>query len=576
MRSFIGLLVVALVAGFGPSAAGEREGASAPLLATAGPTYDVTVLVTGARIPGANGMFVGPDGNLYVASVGGQAIVILDPTDGRVLDRLGSDAGVKSVDGLVFGPDGSLYWTNIMQGEVGRQTPDGVVTAQFVAPGVNPITFSPDGRLFVGLCFLGDGLFELDPELVAPPRPIIEATPEHPYPLGFLNAFAFGPDGRLYGPVFTAGLLVSVDVGSPGDPPSADPWGDGTIRIVATGFTDPVAVKFDAQDRLHLLDQSGEVFEVDWRTGETTLLAQLEPGLDNLAFDAEGRLFISSADHGWVIELLPDGDSRVLSPGGMIMPQGVAVLPGLDGRESVFVADQWRMRVFDGSTGADIGIYKGHLVPEVDPPSLTSPMTVSADGEHVVVSSYFGGAVQVWDPRTDQVLEHYPMPVALNAIRFQGDLVVADVGLGGVVWVSDGAMILPMDGESVFVPAGLATDGEWLWVGDWATGVVWQVGFDGRAALAPVPVASGLTSTEGLALDADGGLLVVEASAGRLSRIDLATGAVSLVAAGLEIGVPAAEGFPPTYLFDGVAVGPSGAIYVTGSATNVLYRIDRR
>ena len=576
MRSFIGLLVVALVAGFGPSAAGEREGASAPLLATAGPTYDVTVLVTGARIPGANGMFVGPDGNLYVASVGGQAIVILDPTDGRVLDRLGSDAGVKSVDDLVFGPDGSLYWTNIMQGEVGRQTPDGVVTAQFVAPGVNPITFSPDGRLFVGLCFLGDGLFELDPELVAPPRPIIEATPEHPYPLGFLNAFAFGPDGRLYGPVFTAGLLVSVDVGSPGDPPSADPWGDGTIRIVATGFTDPVAVKFDAQDRLHLLDQSGEVFEVDWRTGETTLLAQLEPGLDNLAFDAEGRLFISSADHGWVIELLPDGDSRVLSPGGMIMPQGVAVLPGLDGRESVFVADQWRMRVFDGSTGADIGIYKGHLVPEVDPPSLTSPMTVSADGEHVVVSSYFGGAVQVWDPRTDQVLEHYPMPVALNAIRFQGDLVVADVGLGGVVWVSDGAMILPMDGESVFVPAGLATDGEWLWVGDWATGVVWQVGFDGRAALAPVPVASGLTSPEGLALDADGGLLVVEASAGRLSRIDLATGAVSLVAAGLEIGVPAAEGFPPTYLFDGVAVGPSGAIYVTGSATNVLYRIDRR
>jgi hypothetical protein len=81
-------------------------------------------------------------------------------------------------------------------------TPTGIVTKQFVAPGVNPITFSPDGRLFVGLCFQGDGLYELDPDLIAPPRPIIEATPENPYPLGFMNGFAFGPDGRLYGPLF--------------------------------------------------------------------------------------------------------------------------------------------------------------------------------------------------------------------------------------------------------------------------------------------------------------------------------------------------------------------------------------
>jgi hypothetical protein len=41
------------------------------------------------------------------------------------------------------------------------------------------------------------------------------------------------------------------------------------------------------------------------------------------------------------------------------------------------------------------------------------------------------------------------MPVPLNAIRFQDDIVVADLGLGGVVWASDHAMILPMDGASV-------------------------------------------------------------------------------------------------------------------------------
>lgn len=574
MRHFIGWIIVSLVASSGVSASGESEAASNPILATDASPYEVTVLVTGAPIHGANGIYVGPDGNLYIASVGGREILVMRPHDGMILDRLGPELGVQGPDDLVFGPDGSLYWTDIFVGEVGRMAPDGVVTKQFVAPGVNPITFSSDGRLFVALCFLGDGLYELDPELAAPPRPIVEATPEVPYPIGFLNAFAFGPDGRLYGPVFAAGLVVSVDVGSPGDPPSSDPWVDGTIQVVAAGFTDAVAVKFDAQDRLHLLDQTGEVFVVDWRSGETTLLAQLESGLDNLAFGADGRTYISSTDHGWVAELLPDGETRVLSPGGMIMPAGVAVTVGADGRESVFVADLFRLRAFDGSTGADIGVYKGYLVPEVDPPSLTVPMTASMDGEHVVVSSWFGGAVQVWDPLSDRVLEHYPMPVPLNAIRFQDDLVVADLGLGGVVWASDHTVILPMDGERVFVPAGLATDGETLWVGDWATGVVWQVGFDGKAPSAPLPVASGLANPEGLALAGDGSLLVVEAGAGRLSRIDLTTGAVSVIADGLETGFPAPAGLPPTYALGGVAIAPSGAIYASG--TGVLYRLDRR
>jgi hypothetical protein len=72
----------------------------------------------------------------------------------------------------------------------------------------------------------------------------------------------------------------------------------------------------------------------------------------------------------------------------------------------------------------------------------------------------------------------------------------------------------------------------------------------------------------------DGSLLVVEAGTGRLSRIDLATGGVSLIADGLKTGFPAPEGFPPTYAFGGVALGPSGAIYATG--TGLLYRIDRR
>jgi sugar lactone lactonase YvrE len=537
------------------------------------PVTVMRVIAKGAALHGANGINFGPDGNLYIASAVGREIVVMNPQNGKILNRWGPEVEVKSPDDLIFGPDGSLYWTDILVGEVGRMTLDGAVTKQFVAPGVNPITFSADGRLFVALDFMGDGLYELDPDLIAPPRPIIEATPANPYPLGFLNGFAFGPDGRLYGPIFTQGMVVSVDVGQPGDPPSPSPWTDGTVQIVATGFTDPAAAKFDSQNRLHVVDQSGQVFRVDTSTGEKTVIARLEPGLDNLAFDSRGTLYISSADHGWIAQILPSGQARTISPGGMIDPMGVAVLPGPGGTEAVFVADLWRLRAFDGRTGRDVGAYKGHLVPTIDPHSLTTPMTVSADGKHLVVSSWFGSAVQVWDPQTDQVLEHYSMPLPLNAIRFQDDLVVADLLLGGVVWASDHGMILPKDGASVFVPAGLATDGEVLWVADWATGIVWQIGFDGKTPLAPAPVAGGLTHPEGLAVDVDGSLLVVEASVGRLSRIDLTTGAVRVVTDGLEPAIQAPPGSPPTYGFDGVAVGPSGAIYLTDNVNNALLRI---
>lgn len=529
---------------------------------------ETRVIAKGAPIHGANGIMFDAEDNLYIASVVGREIVVINPRNGKIINRLGPEVGVECPDDLVFGPDGSLYWTELLTGFVGRMSPEGVVTKQFVAPGVNPITFSTAGRLFVALDFLGDGLYELDPNLIAPPRPIIVATEENPYPLGFLNGFAFGPDGRLYGPLFAAGMVVSIDVNSCEN--TSNPWADCDIRVVADGFTVPVAAKFDSQGRLHVVDRSGEVFRVDTTTGEKTVIASnFPPALDNLAFDSQGNLYVSNTNDGSVTRILPSGQGRILSPGGMIFPVGVAVLQRPDGSESVFVADLFTLREFNGLTGKQVGIASVNMVGE----GLTSPFTVSTDGDRLVVSSWFGGAVQVWDPQEGQVIEHYAMPVPLNAVRFQDDLVVADLGLGGVVWASDGKMILPIDQTNVFVPAGLATSGDMLWVADWATGIVWQVGFDGKDPLTPVPVASGLANPEGLALDLDGSLLVIEAGAGRLSRVDLTTGEVSVVVDGLELGSVAPADVPPTWGLNGVAVSSSGAIYITGDVTNVLYRI---
>jgi sugar lactone lactonase YvrE len=516
------------------------------------------VLVQGAPIHGANGIMFDNNDMLYIASVMGREIVVMDPKSGRILDRLRNDLGVEGPDDLTFGPDGSLYWTSIMTGEVGRLTPGGVLSKQFVAPGVNPITFSDNGRLFVALDFLGDGLYELDPNLTAGPWPIIEATPSDPYPLGFLNGMDWGPDGFLYGPLWIPNLVVRIDVDL-----------KMIVGVAAGGLSNPAAVKFDSQGNLHVAEQmSGEVSRLDLITGDKMVIATGLHGLDNLAFDSLDRLFVSHAGDGSIHQVLPSGQVRTVSKGGMIAPGGVAVMPGTNGGESVFVADLWTLREFNGQTGRP-GIVERHDL--TVPGDITSPLTVSPFGNNLVLSSWFGDVVQIWDPEMRVLEGEGAFMYPLNAIQFQSDIVVAELGTGSVIqWDPDtnGRVTLADSSDGIFVPAGLAaTDGN-LWVSDWATGVVWQI-------LSPhvlSPVAMGLAAPEGLAVDQDGSLLVVEAGAGRLSRIDPLTGVVSIVVDGLELGAEAIPGLIPTWIFNGVAVGPSGYIYVTGDIANVLYR----
>lgn len=545
------VIVAGLAALLAPAAVGKGP-----------PPAGSKVLVSGAPIHGANGIMFDGEDRLHIASCLGREIVVMDPKSGRILDRLGPDLGVEGPDDLAFGPDGSVYWTSILTGEVGRLSPEGIKSGQLLTPGVNPITFSDDGRLFVGQCFLGHALYELDPELADPPRLIADN-------FTCLNGMDWGPDDRLYSAMFFDQQVVSIDVDSCTG--ASDPWTECDIQIAADGFGIPAAAKFDSQGRLHAVDAlSGEIFRVNAQTGVKEAIAHLTARmLDNLAFDSRDRLFVSNAHDGSIHQVLPSGEMRMVSKGGMILPGGVAVLARPRGGDSVFMADFWSLREFNGLTGRPESI-EGHFF---DPAGLTSPFTVSPDGENLVLSSWLANQVQVWNPETREVLEnHLDFAVPLNAIRFQGDLVVAELGTNSVVRASaEGRVTLA---EGLGVPAGLAAGDDDLWVSDWATGSVLQIVADGEQLEEPIPVATGLAFPEGLALAADGTLLVVENGGGRLARIDTTTGEVSTVAEGLELGAEAVPGYPPTWMFNGVAVGPSGGIYVTGDVGNVLYRLE--
>lgn len=529
-------------------------------MAVAGPgsqpevRYQFKEMIRGAQIHGANGLAVDTDGHLLVASVFGSEIVVVDPLTGAISDRVRDD--VDGPDDVAIGPDGSVYWTDILAGEVGRRTPDGAVSKQLVAPGVNPIAFTDDGRLFVAQAFFGDGLYELDPDLVDAPRVVIPDSTTAPF-VSQLNGFDVGPDGMLYAPQPILSRIVRIDLET------------GDLEVVADGLAaGPSSVEFDAEGRLFASLFDGRVVAVEIETGSVDTRATI-PGatLDNMVFDTAGRLFVSDSDDGAVYVIARGRGVRTLVKGGLILPGGVAVMPDAAGSESLFVADLWSLSEFDARSGRLIDIDSQSRFG----PGIVESWTVAPDDGDVVLTSWMSNAVQIWDPVADEPVEtFYDFAVPLNALRFQGDLVAAELGTGSIVSRdADGHRTTLLDG--LFVPSGLAATETDLWAADWATGLVWHVAGDG----APRIVAGGLAQPEGMAVDRDGSLLVVESALGRLSRIDPTTDVVSIVVDGLVMDAQSPAGIPPTFVMSSVTVDSHGTVFVSGAGAeqNVVYRV---
>lgn len=523
----------------------------------------VRTIVEAAALPVANGIIFDDRDVLHVASLDGRRIFAMDPDTGEILDTFGPEVGVDVPDDLIFGPDGSLYWTAFSFGEVGRLAPDGSVAIQSVAPGTNPITFSDDGRLFASQCFLGETVYELDPNLVVPPKEVISFDGT----FCGLNGMDWGPDDHLYGPRQFAGDVVRVDV-------DADP---ATFEVVADGFDGPGAVKFDRKGRLHVLDAlRGEITRFDADFSKRRVIARTTPGLDNLAFDSEGRLFVSSFSDNFVVELVEEGDCdeeegecgqfRTVSPGGQGVAIGITVVPVV--RERIIVADAYTLREYGARSGRQEDITR--WLPGGNP---ALPQTVAWDDGNLILASFSGGFVQVWDRDAKEVIEQHAFGAAINAIRFGPDLIVADFATNSVVRIPANSMARETLLDGLLVPAGLAASEDDLWVGDQGAGKIWKVVEDGAVLGVPVLVADGLEGPEGLAFHPSGDLLVVEAGVGRISRIDLETGARSTVADDLAIGAEGPPVFPPVWAFNGIAVGRGGWIFATSDIDQTVYRI---
>ena len=504
-----------------------------------------------ASFRGINGILFGPDGDLYLTSVVTPAVARINPESGEIIESWGLDDGAQSPDDLAFGPDGSVYWTDISHGDVTMRTPSGE-TRVIASPGVgvNPITFSDDGRLFVSQCFMDTNLFELDPAGEQAPRLIRDDLG----PGCGLNGMDWGSaDDRLYGPRWFRGEVVRVDVDS------------GEMETVASGFGVPAAVKFNSQGVLHVLDSlHGEVVRIG-EDGGKEIVARIQPGLDNLAFDASDRLYVSSFADGFIVEVLSFDEYRIVLNGGLNMPGGLTLIGSGDAAR-LMVADFFALRRLDPATGDESGVVRD----VIGFSDIGTSMSVhAADEGRLVLSSWFDNTVRLWDPSTDTLVQAFgDLAAPIDAIQFEGNIVVSQWGAGAVISFSpDNPEEKRVLAEGLSGPAGLTVANGVLYVADNLAGTLLRIGDSGAE-----PVAEGLDQPEGLAA-ANGSIYVVEAGAGRVAAIDPASGESTTVAEDLELHVPPGGAFPNTMLFNGIATDGETA-WVAGDAANTVYVVD--
>lgn len=546
--------------------------ASAP----AADRWDVRRLNQPNRLWNSNGVAFGPDGRLYVAQFLAGQISAVDPATGDIETVVPMGGPVRSPDDLAFGADGSMYIADLVPGKVWRRDPLGaytLVSDEVEVP--NGITCVGD-RLFVNEMKMDGRLLELFPyggENGTPRAPSVLTGG-----LALGNAMQRGPDGCLYYPHMVSGQVWRVH-----------PDG-GTPELVAEGVHEPVAVRFDLGGVMLVLSRgaAGLVTRVDLHgSGSRTVVTSGVTGLDNAAFDAENRMYVSSFASGGITEMHPDGRTRALVPYGLAGPFGVTV----DLAGTVYAADHYRLARPRPAPASG-----ARSQPEPEPASppgdvdtqLLSPFShgLVADGAGLLHMTSQYGDVRTHDPAdgTTRVRARgLDRPTGI-AVDPDGRLVVAETGAGRVLAV-DGDDTVTVLAEGLGQPVDVACDAEGrCYISDDRAGAVLVLdALDGSGGTRTL--ADGLGSPQGLAVRGDD-VLTVETAGRRLLAVSRTTGEYRTEAAGLAVGAPPGTATAPEpglfthgmpglpRRFAGVAVAPDGAVLVSADGEGTVLKLS--
>jgi sugar lactone lactonase YvrE len=522
--------------------------------------YSQQFLVPGSWFHGVHGLAFNKDDQLFAGSVIGQAIYRVQVDSGEVDRFIEPPTGMA--DDIAFADDGTMAWTAFLLGKVYIRKGNKTIEVANGMSGPNSIAFGKEGRLFVSEVFLGDALYEIDiknaekPDFKPLPRSDLRKIADK---LGGLNGFEINKnDGFLYGPLWFKGQAVKINLDN------------GNVEVIAAGFKTPAAANLDPQnpDNLYVVDTgTGGIWSVSLTSKAKKLAASLKPGLDNLAFDSRGRLFVSSmTDNGIYLVDKVTGSAKTIIEGRLAVPADIAVVTE-SGKETVHVADVFSYRTVDGQTGAVSDVLRVHG------DTHSYPFGLSIGPKHVLLSSWFSMTVEKIDRKTGKLvatLSEFAAPVdALEAN--DGTLYVAELGSGNLVKVSPDGKTRSTVVKELRAPVALAQGpGNLIYVTEIAAGAVTQIDV---ATGARKVVADNLAGPEGIDVGPDGKIYVAEVGQKRIVTIDPATGAKTVIASNLDIGLPPYPGGPPALVPTGVAVAKSGNVYVSSDIRNAMYKL---
>ncbi|HBD13130.1 MAG TPA: gluconolaconase [Porticoccaceae bacterium] len=501
------------------------EDAVTPVLVSG---WECTRVTPPSALFGANGIQFGTDRRLYVAQAMGSQVTAIDTVTSELEVIAANGAPITGPDDVAFDSHGNMFSTEVMSERVSMRKPTGEFS--IVAdglPSANGVTVFND-RLFIDEHRPGGGLFELYPHDDRPPRQIAAN-------LAGPNALAGGPDGKLYFPLVPKGEIWRVDPES------------GALEKVTDGLFHPTAAKFTPSGEL-LSPQAGngEVVKIDTLTGEQAVLARVRPGIDNLAIDQYGKLFLSHFVDGGVAEVSMDGSNaeRVLVAPGWVGPWGIAA----DASGTCFVVD---------------GLSLARLEPTGERSAVGSPLDKSAPRFVRAVAAGEPGEFLMTTARGDVIAYAFANGKSRVLIEKQGQLKGLCAGNGGLVYVvrDDDGSVFAVDrsGGKRIIATGLHSPKDILvnngvcFVTEAGTGRLLRIAQDGAVSV----ILDIFRDPRGMAL-VDNILYVLDRGARSLWSIDLANGYAALQIAGrLPVGAVC-----PLDFAGGLCTNPAGGLLV--------------
>ena len=256
------------------------------------------------------------------------------------------------------------------------------------------------------------------------------------------------------------------------------------------------------------------------------------------------------------------GELRTLTSGKLAVPAGLK----LDG-DSLWVADVFAFRQVNVKSGDVKDIFR------MQASDMEYPFAVGVSTKLFALTSWFTGTVQLVDRATLKTVHIiHGLKAPFDALPMEdGSVVYAELATGSITQAS-GADYK----DTKVVATGLAGPVQMTLGRDGALYVTEAAGKLTRIDLASgtkTEVASGLALPEGVAQTPWGTFIVAESAAGRLTEIDPASGARRSVAENLPIGLAAGPGMPPPYVVTGVAVAADGTVYFSADKNNAVYRV---